>query len=162
MDCGFFGAQSVFDMDARDRIAAAGEGAADLVVADLARHLDDGVIAVQVDARSSAVDRVECLLDACLAVTAGHALDIDDLRRDNGACEFLFRDFDIPASAAAAFPTEMLEHALDGEEEREEDDDADDCCSHDGFPPYNNVIENKLHYYLYTSWGYLSSLTVSR
>lgn len=112
MECGFFGAQSVFDMDARDRIAAAGEGAANLVVADLARHLDDGVIAVQVDLSSSAVDRVECLLDAGLAVTAGHALDIDDLRRDNGACEFLFRDFDIPASAAAAFAAPVFDDSF--------------------------------------------------
>ena len=138
MECGFFGAQSVFDMDARDRIAAAGEGSADLVVADLARHLDDGVIAVQVDFSGSADNRVECLLDAGLAVAASHALDVDNLRLDDRAREFLFRHLDVSAAAAAALSTPMLDDTFECEEQCHEDEYADDCCSHDGFLLYRD------------------------
>ena len=129
---------SALDVDARDRVATAGERAADLVVADLARHLDDGVIAVQVDFSGSAVNRVECLLDAGLAVAASHALDVDNLRLDDRAREFLFRHLDVSAAAAAALPAPVLDDAFEGEVECHKDNDADDCCSHDGFLLYRD------------------------
>ena len=65
-------------LDGLHRVAAARERAADLFVADVARHPDRRAAPVQIDLSGGAVDAVEQQLDAVLAVRASHAVDLDE------------------------------------------------------------------------------------
>ena len=95
-------------MNARNRIAAAGESLTNFIIADFTRHLDDGVIAVQIDFGSCSVDTVESLFHADFAVAAGNALNINDFRFNNHSVDLFLGRRRHSASAAAAFPAPMF------------------------------------------------------